>query len=173
MKKILNLLLVLFACLSLVACSGENEEKNIENVDSNNSETQQVEEQQKEPTFDVPIILGDFEVTFYSQYSLDKVDNRYSDYYGKEVIRIPVKAKNIGSETQGINSFYLKCFGSKGTELDGISYYFDDSLETSGELRPGAEISCALYLLYDGDGDYCVLFDDWSNNVEVILPITK
>ena len=43
-------------------------------------------------------------------------------------------------ETHSLNMFYYKGFGSNGTELDTLGYYFDNSVEEAGELRSGAHI---------------------------------
>lgn len=98
---------------------------------------------------------------------LTKVDNKYSDLYNKPVIAIPTTVTNNNSKTDGLNLYYLTCFGSAGTTLDDVRYYFDDGLTIFGDLRPGASISGTIYMLYDGAGTYYITFENYVETKEV------
>ena len=69
--------------------------------------------------------------------------------------------------------FYYSLFGSQGTELDGVSAYFDDTVDYAGDLRSGASYTKYLYFLYDGNGTYAIEFNNWSDKVELEFEITK
>lgn len=101
------------------------------------------------------------------------VENQYSDHNGASVVAIPITVVNNSDETKGLNMFYFKVFGSNGTELDTISTYFTESdIEWAGEARSGATMESTMHILYDGDGEYVIEFDNFAEQVEVKLPIT-
>ena len=98
-------------------------------------------------------------------------DNQFSEYNGSTVIALPVTLTNNKSEPSQLNMFYLKEFGSAGTELNSIFTYFDD-IRMAGEMRPGASMNGNLYFLYDGNGTYYLSFQKpWQKAIEVELPI--
>ena len=98
---------------------------------------------------------------------LTKVDNEFSDVHNKPVIAIPTTVTNNNSKTEMLNLYYMKCFGSAGTTLDDVRFYFDDGMAIFGDLRPGASISGTVYMLYDGAGTYYITFDNFAETKEV------
>ena len=42
-----------------------------------------------------------------------------------------------------------------------------------GSLRSGASKSTFLHILYEGDGNYYVEFDDYETKFEVEIPVKK
>ena len=115
-----------------------------------------------------------FEITLGENVTYTTVDNQFSDYYGKDVIRVSATIKNNNSSTDYLSSLDYKFFGSQGSELGSLTYYFDDSVGQAGELRSGASYEKAFYLLYDGNGTYAIEFDDWfDDQVTVEFEITK
>lgn len=117
--------------------------------------------------------FDDLEITIGSNISFDKINNQFSEYNKQDVIKIPVTVKNIKDESHSLNMFYYKGFGSTGTQAKDLSTYFDDSIFRAGSLRTGASHTCYIYLLYDGDGQYALEFDDWSNKVTVEFNVSK
>jgi len=106
------------------------------------------------------------------------LENRFSKHNGANVAKIPITIKNLKKETHGLNMFYVNYFGSKGTQLDKISTYFmEDDVLWAGDMRSGATLRSYMHILYDGNGDYYVEFDNWSwsskNKVEVKITIKK
>ena len=69
--------------------------------------------------------------------------------------------------------FYYDLFGSQGTELDGISSYFDNTIDHAGDLKPDASYKAYFYILYDGDGKYSIDFDNYSQELSVEFNVTK
>lgn len=104
--------------------------------------------------------FDDLEITLGKDYSFTKVNNQFSDHNNADVIKLPVTVKNLKSESHSLNMFYTKIFGSKGTELDGVSSYFmeDENIDFAGELRSGAAYTKYFHFLYDGDGKYAIDF---------------
>lgn len=114
-----------------------------------------------------------FSITLGDSYSLATLNNQFSENNGASVIAVPATITNNNADTASLNMFYVKYFGSQGTELDSVFTYFDDSVEMLGELRPGASATGNFYMLYDGNGDYYISLDSWSQQVEVKIPVTQ
>ncbi len=127
----------------------------------------------KSYSFNEMFVFDDFEITIGSNYTFDVVKNSFSEYNNQSVVKLPITVKNIGSETNSLNSFYYEIFGSLGVELDTLGAYFDDSLDFAGSLRSGASYTKYLYFLYDGNGKYAIEFDNFSEEVEVEFEILK
>ena len=98
--------------------------------------------------------VDDLEITLGKDIKFSEVGNQFSDHYRKPAIGIPITVKNLGNETDSLYSYTF--YGSEGTQLDSIGYYFDDSIDKAGKLRPGASYSKYIYCLYDGDGNYAI-----------------
>ena len=123
--------------------------------------------------FNETFTFDGLEITIGSDYTFTTVKNQFSEYNNKPAIKIPVTVKNISGETHSLNSFDYDLFGSLGTELDKINYYFDNSIDQAGELKNGASYTKYFYLLYDGDGTYSIEFDNYSEEKEVEFNIIK
>lgn len=161
MKKIKNLLIVLtlflLTMLIFTGCSSKDK--------ISNDKTIGLEEKF---TFD------DLEITLGSGISFTKINNRFSDYNGQDVVRVPITVKNIKDETHNLNMFYFSIYGANGTQLSTISSYFNDSIDFAGDLRSGASYTKYLYFLYDGDGTYSVEFDKvWGSKITVEFTVSK
>ena len=99
------------------------------------------------------------------------IDNQFSELNGRKVYAVPMTIENIGSETKGINMFYVKAFGSSGTELDSVYVYFTEAQDFYKEMRPGAKIQTAYYMLDDGSGEYCIVFKNFTEEKELLVNI--
>lgn len=172
-KKFLSFLLIAVLSVALVGCTEEsNNSTDNSNVNENSSNS-------KEQSSNDNYSLGDtftfdsLELTLDTTYTFTTVDNEFSDVNGRSVIKLGVNVKNVSSETHSLNMFYYKLFGSQGTELDGVTAYFDDSVDFAGDLRPEASYKTYFYILYDGDGTYGIDFDNFSEQVSVEFDITK
>lgn len=131
------------------------------------------EPQAKELTFGDTFDFDGFTITLGTAVEWDTVQNQFSDLDGADVIKLPIHIVNNSGETGSLNMFYIKKFGSKGTALESVGSYFDGEIDYAGEMRPGAEMDSFMAILYDGDGDYYIEFDNYSENLEVKLPIAK
>ena len=67
--------------------------------------------------------------------------------------------------------FFVKIFGSKGTETDKCDSYFDDGMSFAGDLRSGASYDIALYCIYDGDGTYYVKMEKSTQVAEIAIKV--
>lgn len=113
------------------------------------------------------------EITLDKEYSFVTIDNRYSEYNNSDVIKIGANIKNVSSDKKKLNMFNYSFFGSKGTQLSRVSSYFDESVDYAGDLKPDASYYKYFYLLYDGDGEYSIDFDNYSEEIEVEFDVTK
>ena len=158
-----------------IGCSTDKDEGS----DKDSSETKPVENEViAEPSYNDTITFDGLEITFKNDYDFTTLDNEYSKLDGSDVIRIPVHVKNISDNVAGINMFYVTMYGSNGTKIEDLSFYFmddNDMMNDAGtdSLRSGAEIDVICHILYDGDGDYYISFDNFSSEIEVKFPIKK
>lgn len=118
------------------------------------------------------VVFDDLEITVNPNISLTKLDNQFSDLDGSTVLVVPVTVKNVSDETKGLNPFYVKYFGSKGTELDDLYFYFDDGSKLFNDVRPNADTTSNLYMIYDGDGTYYVSFNSFSEKKEIAIDVS-
>lgn len=176
MKKLLIFLTSVLLAMSLTACGGNEKEptdSGNQQQTASNEPTPTPEPEEKELSYGDTFTFDGFEITISDSIEWGVVENRFSDHNGSDVALVPVHVKNNSGETGKINMFNIKYFGSQGTELDVVSAYFDNCIDFAGDLRDGAEYDTYLTLLYDGDGDYYVVFENFTESVEAKLPITK
>lgn len=181
-NKICNILLVGIIATGITGCrnsndlndnynnsSTNNNSNNSTNISVNNPTTNKINKYSLGDTF----VFDGLEFTFDTTYSFVTIENRYSEYNGRSVIKLGVNVKNISSEKNHLNMFYYDLFGSKGTELNGVSSYFDNNIDYAGDLKPNASYKTYFYILYDGDGKYSIDFDNYSQEVSLEFDITK
>ena len=174
-----------FAFASIASGSSDDSDSSVEvkRTESTAEETEAPEETTEEATeeaidtsngYGLTVTFDNLEITFGDSVNWTTLSNQFSDYDGEEIIELPIHVKNVGEENNMLNVFYVKVFGSSGTEIDELGTYFEDTgVFYGGELRPDAEQDLALYFPYDGDGTYYVNLDNWSEEVELGFEITK
>ena len=134
---------------------------------------QKQEEGKKSYTLGETFKFDDLEITLGKNYSFDKVDNQFSDDHQKDVLKLPVTVKNLKDETHGLNMFFYSFFGSKGTKANSSGFYFDDSIDSAGDLRPGATQESNFYVIFDGSGKYTVEFSNFLDKITVEFDVKK
>lgn len=187
-------ILTLMLAISLFACGdsgssgsgsngGDNSDNSTTNGDNsstndnnaNNTDSSKDDQQNnanKEPTLGSTVEFDDLELTFGTEISTTTVNNQFSEQNGQTVIVVPVTVTNKKSETHSLNMFYIKTFGSTGTETKDITAYFmDDDVSWAGDLRSGASYETSFHILYDGDGDYYIVLDNFKKEVEIVIPV--
>ena len=154
---------------------GYNNTQNYQYTNNQNNNNSIVKPKTNKSKFQVgeKFEFDDLEITILGDYSFTSVDNQFSDLNGRDVIKLPIEVKNIDDEKNHLNMFYYSCFGTEGTELDGVSAYFDDTIDYAGDLQPGASYTKYIYMLYDGDGKYLIDFDNYSDKKTVEVNIKK
>lgn len=114
-----------------------------------------------------------FTITFGTDYKWTKVENQFSDLDGKDVFLVPINIKNNTGETASLNMFYYTFFGPSGNELDSVSFYIDEASSLTDKMRPNAQLDAYFAVLYDGDGNYDIVFDNFSQQEEYSFAIKK
>ncbi len=131
--------------------------------------TESIEE--PEPQASNSVVFDDLEITIDPNITVTSVSNQFSDLDGSTVLAVPMTIKNVGNETNSLNMFYAKSFGSKGTELENVYFYFDDGSTIFKDIRSGASMTSNYYLLYDGDGTYYITFKNFSEEKEIAIDV--
>ena len=113
------------------------------------------------------------ELTF-GLYSFTTVDNMFSEYDGKDVVKIPVTITNVSDEPHALLSVYCTVFGSSGSESGDVGFLFSDDVSDNDELLPGKSHTKYFHIVYDGDGTYTIYLDNWLYDKETIeIFVTK
>jgi len=171
MKKLLCLLLV----FCMVGCGSSNE--GTASSTDEEGPGQEIVDEDVTPTFGTVIEFSNLEIIISESIEFIVLNNEFVDLNGSDIIKIPVTIKNVGSEDGGFNVYYVAKHGSQGATLEGVGdNYVDDDVRWSGKvdsLSSGESVSVFMYILYDGDGDYYVSFNNRSEKIEIRLPITK
>ena len=156
-KKLLVLGLAILTVVLLTGC-GKTEDK--DNSDK-----------KKTYGFNETFKYDDFEILVGDNYTFETLENEYSEYDGMDMLKLPITVKNTKSETRSYNESFLAVFGPNGTETKKLAVMSDDDISTADELREGASFTKNMYILYDGDGEYILDFQD--EEIEVKLNIKK
>ena len=113
------------------------------------------------------ITFDGMEITFGESYSKVTLENQFSKLDGKTCVRVPVTVKNKSGATDSLNMFYVSYFNASGVKGESVEFYFDDGDDIYSDLRDGASVEGAVYMLYDGVGEYYIAFENFSETVEV------
>lgn len=160
LTKILSVMLVLVFAFCAIASGKSKKDKLVQDQNGNT-----------ELTLGSTFEFDDLEITVGKEISFDTLKNQFSDKDGSTVVRIPLTIKNLKDEEHHLNMFFVKIFGSKGTETDKCDSYFDDGMSFAGDLRSGASYEIALYCLYDGDGTYYVKMEKSTQVAEIAIKV--
>lgn len=118
------------------------------------------------------LVFDNMEMTIHTDdIHLTKSEQEHSDYYEKPIVIVPMTIKNCGDETNSLNHFYAHYYGSQGKEMDMLYFDFDDGMDIYTSLRPGASIEGNFYMVYDGDGDYYIRFNNFLEDKEIAVPV--
>lgn len=176
-KKTKILLSIIFGLIFLIITFSEGttgEETKTSNSGDTIIEDNKITETTKTNyTFNEMFKFDNLEITIGSDYTFTTVDNKFSDYYQKDIVKIPVTVKNISDETHSLNMFYYSIFGASGAENANPSVYFDDSIDYAGDLRSGGSYTKYFYVLYDGNGTYAIEFNSFFDEKTVEFEIKK
>ena len=145
--------------------------KTTNSVDSTASDSSYVDNEEQLGMSNI-INFSGLQIEFTQDVKVETVDNQFSEYNGTKAIGIPVTITNTSDDTNYLNMFYVKMFGSKGTETDRLNSFFNDGDAVFSKLRSGASIDGYFYIPYDGDGDYYISFDNIVNDpIEQLIHI--
>lgn len=184
--KLLVSAVLLYSAFTLMGCS--NVASNSESNAIGTSSTASIIESNEQNTFDSSVqsnseaaesdnsdsvVFDEFKISIDTDRAMNiyTIDNQFSKLNGRKVYAVPMTIENTGSETKGINMFYVKAFGPSGTELDSVYAYFTEAQDFYKEMRPGAKVQAAYYMLDDGSGEYYIVFKDFTEEKEILVNI--
>ena len=170
---VLGMAIAIVCGLALSGCSSSSSgsSKSASGSEGAASSSVAAQEQPAEPTLGSTIEFDDLSIQLGEGIETTQFSNQFSEHDGETVVVLPVSITNNSGEAKGLNMFYVKEFGSKGTELDSVFTYFDNDVRMMGEARSGATLTGSLCFLYDGNGDYYLTFNNFRNKIEVKVPV--
>ena len=156
----------------------ENISHETQNKTRNKHKNEIPAKEEKELTLGSSFVFDELEITIGNSYTFTTLEDKFSDKNGSIIIKLPVTIKNLSSNTKNLNRFYYNFFGSKGLKLESVSNYFaeDNDIVSSVDMRSGASQEVYIHMLYDGDGDYYINFDNYNENrekFEIKIPVVK
>lgn len=118
-----------------------------------------------------------YEISIGTTYSIETFSDEYSDLNGKQVVKMPITIKNLGTSSSHMISSYVKYYGPDGNEITtDFSYEYDDGIGMAGDLLSGSSYTKNIYFEYKGAGNYTVEFEgykDDSDNYEEVRKTVK
>jgi len=117
---------------------------------------------------DESFIFDNLEITINKDYQIITLDNPYSIYNGRIIIKIPVKVKNISSQDKTLNLFYYDIYDNLGNLIDEVAGYFEEALYYAEDLKENEEYIKYIYALYYDNKKYILKFDNPNEEVFVI-----
>lgn len=98
-------------------------------------------------------------VTVGSDYKFDIIKDKNSEYYGKTVVGIPITYdRTINAFGTFVNyTEYIEGYDNNDMRTPFVSEYFEDGLQTV-VLKEEQGVTEYYYIIYDGDGEYKLLF---------------
>lgn len=149
-------------------------EKETSSEEEAKKEIEKKEEQVVSKVLKETFIFDNLEITLDDDITFTVINEPFKEYDGETVARIPVTLKNMTSEVQGFNSYYMHVYDSMGQELDLVGEYFPDSLEGSyKKLEPKEQSEFALYILYKRDGVHTWSLNNYIQRNEVKVNLKK
>lgn len=168
------LLLIIVSLGFVLGLSYLKDKKELENNSrkeniSSNEENTSVKNCKMEETF----TFDNLEITLKHNYTFEKLNNIYSIYNDREVVKIPVEIKNLTYKDYSLNLYYYTLYNQIGSPMDEVAAYFDESLYYALDLKSGMSYTKYLYFIYEGDGSYSVKFKKGKEEVNVEFYIRK
>ena len=121
-----------------------------------------VPEIQTEFTLGETLEVDGVEITIDDDISWGLIRSRFSDYDGENYFFLPVTVNNTSEDSAGFPRGF-SVFAPNGNTLDSISFDVEEEdISRAGEVLPGASLEGYLHVLFVGDGEYVVEFEDWE-----------
>ena len=159
---IVIIILIMMVVASIFLYIKNNEKKN-HNNGKNNSAIKKVYVNKQ-------FVFDDLDITVSGNYKIVKnvQDNN------KEVIEIPVQVKNSQQIENSFSIGYVKIYNEKGEEIRELGSLFKDkSFENSPKLGKGEMTIKNVYIPYNGNGKYKMIFKTFYEEKEMEIVIKK
>ena len=115
-----------------------------------------------------PFIFDNLEITIKRDYQIITLDNQYSIYNGRKIIKIPIIVKNIDNKEKSLNLFYYDIYDNLGNSIDEVAGYFEEALYYAEDLKENEEYTKYIYALYYDNKKYIIKFDKPNEEVFII-----
>jgi len=123
---------------------------------------------------DKKFVFDDLEIIVSSKYNFLNTEKMQKQYEGKDIIEIPVQVKNVESTENNFSISYLKIYNEKGEEIRELGSLFKDkSFENSPKLGKGEMTIKNIYIPYNGNGKYKMVFKTFYEEKELEMEIKK
>lgn len=118
--------------------------------------------------FNKPISFNGFILKIKPDYTFEESD-------GKIIIKVPVYIKNINIEPNYLNFMLIDVFDPDGEDVRDLNLLLkgNDSIVTTDSLRKGESYIKYLYITYNGDGNYLMVLNNYTEEKNIIFNITK
>ncbi len=100
--------------------------------------------------------FDNLKISILDKFEIFKLDNTYSIYNGKNIIKIPISITNISDTNHGLNLFYYDIFDDTGNSIDEVAGYYEESLYYAEDLKKDSSYTKYIYALYFGNDSYII-----------------
>ena len=119
------------------------------------------------------IIFDNLIINISKKYEILTLDNNYSIYNGKKVIKIPVKITNKSDKNHSLNLFNYYIYDDYGNNIDEVAGYYDESLYYAEDLKKDESYIKYIYALYYGNDSYIIRFSNKEKTINIKYTIKK
>jgi len=113
------------------------------------------------------LVIDGMEITMMDNIAWGTIRNSWSDYTGEPYFYFPVTLHNASDKANRF-PYDFEVFGPDGKTIKSIAWDLDDEdITRSDDILPGADTTGDIHILYTGDGEYTLLFNDWTSGDEL------
>ena len=165
MKRILVIVLALVLGMSMLAGCGTKEDP----VDD------KVRPEPGRLGFgDTALVTAGFEIVVLDDVQWSVFENaNVPDLIGKDVFSVPFQITNPNDSPGMLSDYVYKTFAPTGNESEFIDEQYKDTVVHAPNLNKDETGTVKHYTLYEGDGEYVIVFDYYSEKYEVCMDIKK
>ena len=143
-----------------------NNQEQYTSIDPNQSEIPIPPLIENEQTAGKPFIFDDLEITVGDKYNIVNSKNN------TKVVEVPVTVKNPGNIGNSFNISYVQIMDNTGTEVKELGNFFaDKSFITSPKLEHGQITTKNIYIPYNGNGQYKMVFKNFEEEKSVKINV--
>ena len=117
--------------------------------------------------------FDDLDIRISNKFEIIKLENLYSIYNGRNVIKIPVTITNKSDTKHALNLFYYDIFDDLGNNIDEVAGYFDESLYYAEDLEPNESYTKYIYALYYNNDFYSLRIKNKEKTIFIKYIINK
>jgi len=154
----------------LVGCWNNNET----DENDNNGSSPKDPDELLTPTVGETFSFTNLEITIHDDITWTIVPQTSDDpeIRGRTVALIPITIKNTSNRVNNLNPQHIQIFAPDEEEIYLVGWAFN--VNVSELIEPNQTLETVLHILYDEDGEYVLLFDNFSNaRILITINITR